>query len=120
VGVSISGAFVKTFILMLGNMVRPSVAASFGKFDLTRVNLALGKVPVGIAPALAEPKEAGVPALAHGKLVSVAISFYLLGPHHFLMIKQLSRHKLREPTASPVATPKHVVLLREIRDRLRK
>jgi large conductance mechanosensitive channel len=67
-------------------------------------------------------KEAGVPLLAYGNFISVAINFLILAFVIFLMVKQINRLKREAPAAPEVApaTPEDVMLLREIRDSLKK
>ena len=62
--------------------------------------------------------KAGVPLFAYGNFITVAINFILLAFIIFLMIKQINRLK-KAPAPTPV-TPEDVVLLREIRDSLRR
>ncbi|MDV7393690.1 MscL family protein, partial [Arthrospira platensis SPKY1] len=69
---------------------------------------------------LAAVREAGVPVLAYGSFISVAINFLILAFIIFLMIKQINRLKKAEPPPAPPATPEDIVLLREIRDSLKK
>ena len=63
-----------------------------------------------------------MPTLAYGNFITVAINFIILAFIIFLMIKQVNRLKRETPAAppTPVATPEDVVLLREIRDSLKK
>ena len=50
----------------------------------------------------------------------VAINFVILAFIIFLMVKQMNRLKREAPPAPPAATPEDVVLLREIRDSLKR
>ena len=70
---------------------------------------------------LAEAKKAGVPVFAYGSFITIAINFVILAFIIFLMVKQMNRLKRaehRRPAAPP--TPEDVLLLREIRDALKK
>ena len=120
VGVIIGGAFGKIVTSMVEDLIMPMVGAIFGNLDFSNLYIALGKVPDGTAPTLAALKEAGVPTLAYGNFITVAINFTILAFIIFMMIKQVNRLKREVPTAPPPATPEDVVLLREIRDSLRK
>jgi large conductance mechanosensitive channel len=67
-------------------------------------------------------KKAGVPVLAYGNFITVAVNFAILAFIVFMMVKQINRLKKEAPpppAAAPV-TPEDVVLLREIRDSLKK
>jgi large conductance mechanosensitive channel len=60
---------------------------------------------------------------AYGSFITVAVNFIILAFIIFLMVKQINRMKKEEPAAPPPpppATPEDVVLLREIRDALKK
>jgi large conductance mechanosensitive channel len=122
VGVIIGGAFGKIVDSMVGDVIMPIVGAVVGKIDFSNLYLVLGSVPAGVANNLADLKKAGVPVLAWGNFITIAINFAILAFVIFVMIKQINRLKRAEPAApapEPV-TPEDVVLLREIRDSLRK
>ena len=120
VGVIIGSAFGKIVTSMVDDIIMPIAGAVFGNLDFTNLYLALGKVPQGTAPTLAALKEAGVPTLAYGNFITVAINFAILAFIIFMMVKQVNRFKREVPPAPPATTPEDVVLLREIRDSLRK
>jgi large conductance mechanosensitive channel len=120
VGVIIGGAFGKIVTSMVEDIMMPIVGAVFGNLDFTNLYFALGKVPEGTAPTLAALREAGVPTLAYGSFITVAINFTILAFIIFMMVKQVNRLKREAPPPPPAATPEDVMLLREIRDSLRK
>ena len=100
----------------------PIVSAVVGKVDFSNLFVVLGNVPAGTDNTLAALKKAGVPVFAYGNFLTIAVNFAILAFIVFLMVKQINRLKKAEPVAeaAPVATPEDVVLLREIRDSLRK
>ena len=120
VGVIIGGAFGKIVGSLVEDVIMPIVGAIFGNLDFSSLYVTLGKVPEGTAPTLAALKEAGVPTLAYGNFITVAINFIILAFIIFMMVKQVNRLKRETPPAAPAAPPEDVVLLREIRDSLRK
>ena len=73
---------------------------------------------------LAQNSNAYVEVYAAGEVagfITVAINFMILAFIIFMMIKQINRLKLTAPiTPPPAATPEDVLLLREIRDSLKK
>lgn len=122
VGVIIGGAFGKIVSSMVGDVIMPLVGAVIGKVDFSNLYLALGAVPEGVANNLDALQKAGVPVLAYGNFITISINFAILAFVIFIMIKQINRLKREvpaEPAAEPV-TPEDVVLLREIRDALKK
>lgn len=122
VGVIIGGAFGKIVSSLVEDVIMPIVGAIFGKMDFSNLFVTLGTVPEGTVATLAAMKEAGVPVLAYGNFITVAINFLILAFIIFMMVKQINRLKREEPAAAPApeVTPEDVVLLREIRDSLRK
>ena len=120
VGVIIGGAFGKIVGSLVEDVIMPLVGSVFGNLDFSNLFLPLGAVPEGTARTLAAMKEAGVPTLAYGSFITVAINFIILAFIIFMMVKQVNRLKRAEPPAAPPATPEDVLLLREIRDSLQK
>ncbi len=119
VGVIIGAAFAKIVDSVVSDLVLPLVGAVIGKLDFSNLFVVLGTVPAGTAMTLDALKKAGVPVFAYGNFITVAVNFAILAFIIFLMIKQINRLK-KETPAAPAATPEDVVLLREIRDSLRK
>ena len=122
VGVIIGGAFGKIVDSVVGDLIMPIVSAVVGKVDFSNLFVVLGNVPAGTDSSLAALKKAGVPVFAYGNFLTIAVNFAILAFIVFLMVKQINRLKKAEPVAepAPVVTPEDVVLLREIRDSLRK
>ena len=125
VGVIIGAAFGKIVDSLVGDVIMPLVGLVFGKLDFSNMFVALGTVPAGTAPTLAAVKAAGVPVLAYGNFITIALNFLILAFIIFMMVKQINRLKAEEAAApaapaAPAPTPEDVVLLREIRDALKK
>ncbi len=124
VGVIIGGAFGKIVDSVVADLIMPVVGVAFGKLDFSNLFLVLGSVPPGTATTLDALKKAGVPVFAYGSFITVAVNFVILAFIIFLMVKQVNRLKREAPAPvsapEPVVTPEDVLLLREIRDSLRK
>ena len=123
VGVIIGGAFGKIVGSLVDDLIMPVVGKLVGNLDFSNLFIVLGEVPAGTARTLAELRKAGVPVLAWGSFVTVALNFLILAFAIFLMVKQINRFKRAEPAPEPAApppTPEDIVLLREIRDSLRR
>ena len=122
VGVIIGGAFGKIVDSIVSDLIMPVVGLVFGKLDFSNLFIALGSVPEGTAMTLDAIKKAGVPVLAYGNFLTVAVNFIILAFIIFIMIKQINRLKREAPAApeAPAATPEDIQLLREIRDSLKK
>ena len=120
VGVIIGAAFGKIVDSVVNDLVMPIIGALSGGLDFTNLFIALGSVPEGVGATLAEVKKAGVPVFAYGSFLSILLNFIILAFIVFLLVRQMNRLKQAEAPAAPPATPEDVVLLREIRDSLRK
>ncbi len=120
VGVIIGGAFGKIVDSAVGDLVMPVVGRIFGGFDFTNYFLPLKEVPAGTARTLEAVKKAGVPVLAYGNFITIALNFTILALIIFLMVKQFNRLKQEQQAPTPSVTPEDVLLLRQIRDSLAK
>ena len=123
VGVIIGAAFGKIVDSVVSDLIMPLVGLVFGKLDFSSMFIVLGNVPPGTAMTLDALKKAGVPVLAYGNFITVAVNFVILAFIIFMMVQQINKLKREAPAAEPAApapTPEDVVLLREIRDSLRK
>ncbi len=122
VGVIIGAAFGKIVDSLVKDLILPLVGRIFGGLDFSNYFIALAAPPAGYNGPMtyAELSKAGVPLFAYGSFITVALNFIILAFIIFLMVKQINRLKRDTPPAPPPATPEDVVLLREIRDALRK
>ncbi len=122
VGVIIGAAFGKIVDSLVKDIVMPVVGLLVGRLDFSSQFLVLGTIPDGVPRTLAELAKAGVPVLAWGSFLTVVVNFAILAFVIFLMVRQVNRLRRSEPPAAPApaATPEDIVLLREIRDSLRR
>ena len=119
VGVIIGGAFGKIVDSVVNDLIMPVVGRVVGNLDFSSMYVVLGDNPNNLT-ALAELKKAGIPVLAYGNFITIAVNFVILAFIIFMMVKQINRVKRAEPAPAPVAPPEDIVLLREIRDSLKK
>lgn len=123
VGVIVGGAFGKIVDSVVGDLIMPIVGRVIGGLDFSNYFIALKDIPPGVATTLAEVKKAGVPVFAYGSFLTIAINFAILAFIIFMMVKQINRLKREAPVAALAASPpppEDVLLLREIRDALKK
>jgi large conductance mechanosensitive channel len=122
VGVIIGAAFGKIVTSLVDDIIMPVVGKVTGGVDFANFYLPLSEVPAGTEPTLAAVREAGVPVIAWGNSLSVAINFMIMAFVIFQMVKMMNRMKRQQEAApaTPAATPEDVMLLREIRDTLRR
>ncbi len=125
VGVIIGAAFGKIVDSLVKDVIMPVVGRIFGGLDFSEFFIQLAAPPAGYnGPMTYEAlNKAGVPLLAYGNFITVAVNFIILAFIIFMMVKQINRLQRAEPPAPPAppaAPPEDVVLLREIRDSLRR
>jgi large conductance mechanosensitive channel len=124
VGVIIGAAFNKIVESLVGDLVMPVLGRIVGKLDFSSMFLVLADVPAGTPRTLDALKKAGVPVLAWGNFVTVAMNFLILAFVIFLMVRQINALRRRHANsaaaaAEPAPPAEDVLLLREIRDSLR-
>ncbi len=120
VGVIIGAAFGKIVDSMVKDLIMPLVGAVIGNINFSNMYVLLGDVPAGVGAGLEELREAGVPVFAYGNFITIAVNFIILAFIIFMMVKQMNRLKRETPTPAPASTPEDVLLLRQIRDSLKK
>jgi len=121
VGVIIGGAFGKIVDSLVKDIIMPVVSRIFGGLDFSNWFIMLGSPPAGYTGPMTYEAltKAGVPLLAYGNFITVSLNFVILAFIMFVMVKQINRLREKAPPAPP-APPEEVVLLREIRDELKR
>ncbi len=119
VGVIIGGAFGKIVSSLVSDLIMPVAGLLLGKVDFNNLFLNLGD---GEYATLAAAQEAGAPVLAYGTFVQNVVDFLIVAFVIFLMVRAINRAKRQEEPApaAPPTPPEDVLLLREIRDSLKK
>ena len=122
VGVIIGGAFGKIVDSLVNDIVMPLISTLLGgRIDFTNLFIVLGSVPDSVPKTFDALKKAGVPIFAYGNFITISINFILLAFVIFQMVKIVNKIRLQdEEPKSTVPTPEDIVLLREIRDSLKK
>ena len=121
VGVIIGAAFGKIVDSLVKDLIMPIVSRIFGGLDFSNWFIMLGTPPPGYSGPMTYEAltKAGVPLLAYGNVITVALNFVILAFVIFLMVKQINRLRSATPPPPP-PPPENVQLLREIRDALKK
>lgn len=122
VGVIIGSAFGKIVESLVKDLIMPVVSRIFGGLDFSSWFVMLAPPPAGYAGPMTYEAltKAGVPLLAYGNFITVALNFIILAFIIFLMVRQINRLRGTTLPAPPAPTPEDVLLLREIRDALKK
>ena len=123
VGVIIGGAFGKIVDSLVKDIIMPVVGKIFGGLDFSNYFILLSAPPADYKGAMtyADLTKAGVPLLAYGSFITVAVNFIILAFIIFLMIKAMNAAKKKEeaaPAPAPAPNPQEV-LLKEICDLLK-
>ena len=117
VGVIIGGAFGKIVDSVVNDLIMPLVGRVTGGLDFSSYYIALAGQAPGLP--LADAKKVGA-VFAYGSFLTVLVYFVILAFIIFMMVKQMNRLKKEAPAPTPAAPPEDVLLLREIRDSLKK
>jgi len=122
VGVIIGGAFGKIVDSLVNDVLMPLISSLLGgRIDFTNLFIVLGTVPENIPRTFDALKKAGIPIFAYGNFITITINFILLAFVIFQMVKIVNKIRLQDEEPKPCpATPEDIVLLREIRDSLKK
>jgi large conductance mechanosensitive channel len=103
VAVIIGGAFGKIVTALTNSIIMPIISLLLGKVAISDLSVAIGKTvfPIGI-------------------FLQAIIDFILIALVLFLIVKAMNSLKRKEEAAPPPPTPEEILLLREIRDQLKK
>jgi large conductance mechanosensitive channel len=123
VGVIIGGAFGTIVNSAVKDLIMP-IIGSLGSVDFKEYFVILSKPANYAGPMTYDAlNKAGVPLFAYGQFLTVMVNFIILAFIIFWMVKAINRVKaaaLKEEAAAPAAPAEDVLLLREIRDALKK
>ncbi len=121
VGVIIGAAFGKIVDSIVKDLIMPVVGKLLGGLDFSSYFIMLSNPPADFKGPMTYDAltKAGVPLFAYGNFITVAINFIILALIIFIMIRQINRLKKNTPPVAE-ATAEEVLLLRQIRDSLKK
>lgn len=119
VAVVIGAAFGKIVTALVDGVIMPVVGMAMGKVDFSQLFVALdGKHYASLAMA----QEAAAPVITYGAFIQTIIDFLLIAFVIFMILRAYNKlRKADEPATEAAAEPsEEVVLLREIRDSLKR
>ncbi len=122
VGIIIGAAFGKIVESLVRDVIMPPIGLLLGKVDFSNLFLIMqeGTTP-GPYLSVDAAQKAGAVTFNYGMFINTCISFIIVAFAVFLLIRAINRLKRKEEEApAPAATPEDVLLLREIRDALKK
>jgi large conductance mechanosensitive channel len=114
VGVVIGAAFGKIVTTLVDKVIMPPIGMLVGGVDFSKLALTLKEASVDAAG-----KEVPAVAIAYGEFFNALIQFVIVAFAIFLVVKAVNR--MRKPVeAAPAGPSEDVLLLREIRDSLKR
>jgi large conductance mechanosensitive channel len=120
VGIIIGAAFGKIVESLVKDVIMPPIGLLLGKVDFSNLFLVLREgTAAGPYLTVEIAHQAGAVTFNYGLFINTLISFLIVAFAVFLLIRTLNRLKLQEEK-KPAATPEEIVLLRDIRDALKK
>jgi large conductance mechanosensitive channel len=120
VGIIIGAAFTAIVTSLVSDMIMPPIGLALGGVDFSNLFIQLSGRET-LYPVLADAQKAGVATLNYGLFINAAVKFVIVAFAVFMLVKMANRLMPKKPVEAPVAvTPEDIVLLREIRDALKK
>ena len=117
VGVVIGGAFGKIVSALVDKVIMPPIGLLIGGVDFSKLAITLKAATVDAAG-----KEVPAVVLGYGGFINALIQFLIVAFAIFMVVKGINKmhKKPAEAPAAPAEPAEEVLLLREIRDSLRK
>lgn len=124
VGIIIGAAFGAIVTSIVNDVIMPPIGLLLGGVDFSNFYLLLkdGAAAAGPYADLASAKKAGAVTINYGVFINAVLSFLIVAFAVFLLVKGVNRMRKAEPATPPPPpeTPEDILLLRDIRDALKK
>ena len=123
VGIIIGAAFGKIITSLVNDLIMPPIGLLLGNVDFSNLFIVLKSGAAGGPYLTVEAaQKAGAVTFNYGAFINTCISFLIVAFAVFLLIRVINRLKRKEEQepASPAPTPEDILLLREIRDALKR
>ncbi|TNE78661.1 MAG: large conductance mechanosensitive channel protein MscL [Bacteroidetes bacterium] len=119
VAVIIGAEFGKIVSSLVKDVIMPPIGKLLNNVNFTELFVALDG---NTYETLAAAQEAGAPLLTYGNFVQALVNFTIIAFVVFMLVRTINKLKKKEEAApaTPPPTPEDIVLLREIRDALKK
>ena len=123
VGIIIGAAFGKIVDSLVKDVIMPPIGLLLGKVDFSNLFVVMREgAQAGPYLSVDAAQKAGAVTFNYGVFFNTVISFVIVAFAVFLIVRafnRLQREEQAKPTAPP-APPEDILLLREIRDSLKK
>ncbi len=122
IGIIMGTAFTAIVNSLVNDMLMPPIGLALGGVDFSNMFLQLSGRDGTLYTVLADAQKAGIATLNYGNFVNALVKFIIIAFSVFMLVKAANRvlPKKEEIAEGPPPTPEDVVLLREIRDSLKK
>jgi large conductance mechanosensitive channel len=121
IGIVIGAAFGRIVQSFVDDVLMPPLGLLLGRVDFSEMFIVLKHGAMEMAyPTVEVAKQAGAVTLNYGRFINTIVSFVIVAFAVFLMVKAVNRLRREKEEAPPAAPPEEVILLREIRDALRR
>ena len=121
VGIIIGAAFTAIVSSLVSDLIMPPIGVILGGVDFSNLFIQISGRET-LYPVLADAQKAGVATLNYGLFINAAVKFLIVAFAVFMLVKAANRlmpKKVEAPAPEPV-TPEDILLLREIRDQLKR
>lgn len=119
VGIIIGASFGKIVSALVDGVLMPPIGKLLGGVDFSQLFI---NISGGDYTTLADATAAGAAVIKYGAFIQTVIDFTIVALAVFVMVKAINLAKRKEEAApsAPAPTPEDILLLREIRDSLKK
>jgi large conductance mechanosensitive channel len=122
VAVIIGAAFTGIIASLTDDVLMPVIGWIVGDIDFSSYFILLGAPPAGVDVGnYAALKAAGVPMIGYGQFIAAVVNFLIVAFVIYMIIRALKKAMQERPAeTAPAAEAAEVLLLREIRDELKR
>lgn len=121
VGIVIGAAFGKIVESLVKDVIMPPIGLLMGGVDFSNLFAVIKQgATAGPYATIDAAQKAGAVTWNYGLFINTIITFLIVAFAIFMLVKAFNKVKKAEPPPAPAATPEDVMLLREIRDALKK
>ena len=120
VGIIIGAAFTAIVGSLVADIINPVIGMVIGGIDFSNYYVDLS---MGGYESLEVAKKAGAPLIMYGLFINASIKFLIVAFVVFILVKNVNKLKekmVKAEAADPAAPAEEVLLLREIRDALKR
>jgi large conductance mechanosensitive channel len=121
VGVIIGAAFGKIVDSLVKDIIMPPIGLMMGGVDFANLFVVIKQgATAGPYATVEVAQKAGAVTLNYGVFINTILTFVIVAFAIFMLLKAYNKAKTTEPPPAAPATPEDVLLLRDIRDALKK